>query len=215
MNEWTTYAKGGKELLLWSFLTVAVIGLLAVAGWMLLNWMAYDVRESGRSERPSPSDCAIVLGAYTDGYQPSPTLKARLRASLHLYRLGYISYFIVSGGQGADETVSESRSMKRFLILNGVPPHVILEDQYSNDTWENLSNSLRVMEEHSFRTAIVVTSDYHLPRALAVAEQLGIQATGFAAWTTAAEIRYARREVMARVVYTVRGQAAFVRKGRR
>jgi uncharacterized SAM-binding protein YcdF (DUF218 family) len=202
-------------LLLWSLLVVAVIALLTVVGWMLWNWMAYDVRERGRRERPLPSDCAIVLGAYTDGYQPSATLKARLRASLHLYRLSYISYLIVSGGQGADETVSESRSMKRFLILNGVPPHAILEDQYSNDTWQNLSNSQRVMKEHSFRTAIVVTSDYHLPRALAVAKQLGIEATGFAAWTASTDIRYARREVMARLVYTVRGQAALVRKGRR
>jgi vancomycin permeability regulator SanA len=164
-------------------------------------------------ERPVPSDVAIILGAYTDGLRPSRTLRQRLRAGLDLYRLGYISYFIVSGGRGADETVTESQSMKRFLVLNGVPPQVILEEPYSSDTWENLLNSRRVMRAFKFRKAVIVTSDYHLPRALAVAKLLEMDVSGFAARSSQDEFRYAMREVLARILYTIKGRTALIRKG--
>ncbi len=190
-----------------AFVIVCALAYLAVV------WAANDIRRRGRRERPVPSDVAIILGAYTDGLRPSRTLKLRLRAGLDLYRQGYMSYFIVSGGRGADETVTESRSMKRFLVLNGVPPGVIFEEGRSSDTWENLVNSRRVMRECNFNKAIIVTSDYHLPRALAVAKQLEMDVSGFAARSSQAEFRYAIREVLARIQYTLKGQAALSRKG--
>ncbi|MFO2548010.1 YdcF family protein [Alicyclobacillus cycloheptanicus] len=173
-----------------------------------LRAAAYGIRRQGRRERPLPADTGIVLGAYTDGYRPSDPLVARLRAALHLYRHGYVRVLIVSGGRGEDETVAESSSMKRFLILNGVPPEVILEDRRSRDTWENLRNSMSLMQTYHLKTAVIITSDYHLPRALAVARQLGMNATGYAAWSTQRELRTAYREVLARIKYTVTGQAA-------
>ncbi|GMA52169.1 hypothetical protein GCM10025857_35260 [Alicyclobacillus contaminans] len=198
----------------WSFRGI-LVGLVWLAGmWAIWTWMAIDVRRRGRREKPRPAHCAVILGAYTNGYRPSATLRNRLRAGLHLYRLGYVSYFIVSGGRGEDETVSESRSMKRFLMMNGVPPHAILEDRHSTDTWENLGNSLRVMQEHGLKSAVIVTSDYHLPRALAVAKVLGMDASGYAAWSNMRDLRVARREVLARVLYVLRGKAVWVRKGR-
>ncbi|WP_274433255.1 YdcF family protein [Alicyclobacillus sp. ALC3] len=195
---------------MWRFLGFALIGiaLMAVLAAVLLRVAAYKIRSMGRHEVPRPSDAAIVLGAYTDGFRPSRALLARLRAALHLFRQGYVGAVIVSGGRGEDETVTESSSMRRFLILNGVPSEVILEDRYSRDTWENLRNSRHVMSDHGLRSAVIVTSDYHLPRALAVAQQLDMQVSGFAAWSSKSEIRYAYREVIARIKYTLTGQAA-------
>ncbi|MCL6600462.1 MAG: YdcF family protein [Alicyclobacillus macrosporangiidus] len=192
-----------------------VIGLRVAAGAaaalalgaLVIFGLAHHARRLGRTYRPRPSDAAIILGAYTDGYRPGTALTARLKVGLDLYRRGYIRFLIVSGGRGPDESVSESRSMKRFLILNGVPPDVILEDRHSADTWENLTNSRRVMEAHGLRTAVIVTSDYHLPRAMAVAERLGMDVCGCAARSGPSEFRYAVREVAARVKYAVSGQA--------
>lgn len=191
--------------------------LLAIAGLVLVSLVltksildsARRLKRRGLSIRPKPADVAIVLGAYTKGYQPGRVLSGRLRAGLHLYRVGYCQYFIVSGGKGSDETVAESSSMKRFLVLNGVPPEVILMEMTSEDTWENLKYSQEVMKQHDFKTAIIVTSDYHLARALAVAKQLGIEATGFASPSTRREWRSAVREVFARAKYNVSGQSAW------
>lgn len=194
-------------LRLYLWIAIGVVGL-ATAGLVGMRLAAHAVREQGRRCVPDRADVAIVLGAYTHGYRPSRPLKARLRAALHLFRQGYVSSLIVSGGRGEDETVTESSSMKRFLVLNGVPPDAIFEDHRSQDTWENLRNSQRVMAKYGFQTAVIVTSDYHLPRALAVAQQLDMDVTGFAAWSSASELRYAYREVIARIKYTLSGQAA-------
>lgn len=189
--------------------TTAIVTTTAVA----LVVGAQRARRKGRAQRAAPSDAVIILGAYTDGYRPSPPLTARLRAGLNLYRSGYATHFIVSGGQGADETISEASSMRRFLILNGIPPEFILMDRHSTDTWENLRNSKDVMENHNLRTAIVVTSDYHLPRAIAVAQQLNMKVSGFAAISKRSEFKYAIREVIARTKYTLTGQATLRSKG--
>lgn len=191
-----------------SLIALGGLALLLCILWMALRMAAYTIRRQGRHEKPRPAQTGIVLGAYTDGFKPGPPLLARLRAALDLYRHGYVPTLIVSGGRGTDETVSESSSMKRFLVLNGVPPEAVLEDRFSRDTWENLRNSQALMKEHGLQSAVIITSDYHLPRALAVAEQLGMEASGYAAWSSRRERRTAYREVLARVKYTLSGQAA-------
>lgn len=188
------------------------IGIAGVTGLTVLFAAAQRTRLLGRAERPEPADAVIILGAYTDGYRPSKALTARLRAGLHLYRLGYAAYFIVSGGRGADETISEASSMRRFLILNGVPPESILMERHSTDTWENLWNTRQLMSSHQLQSGIIVTSDYHLPRALAVARQLDMRVCGYCAPSQKSEFRYAIREVVARVKYTLTGQAVSYRK---
>lgn len=190
-------------------LSIAVgLAIILVLCWIFLRVAAQAVRRQGRKEKPRVSDTGIILGAYTDGFRPGRALLARLHAALHLYRHGIVGSLIVSGGRGADETVSESSSMKRFLVLNGVPEGAVLEDRHSRDTWENLRNSQAVMTQHGLRTAVIITSDYHLPRALAVAAQLGMDASGYAAWSSRRERSMGYREVLARIKYTLKGQAA-------
>lgn len=173
---------------------------------IFVDRFAQHLRRAGRRERPVPSDVGIVLGAYTNGFQPSLPLRSRLRAALHLYRYGVIDAFIVSGGQGGDETVSEASSMKRFLLINGVPASVVHEDAWSKDTWENLQNSRALMQKWNMKTAVIITSDYHLPRALAVARTLDMDVSGFAAYSTRHEFRAATREVFAHIQYTFKGR---------
>jgi len=193
---------------------MVVVVVMLIFSMISIRIVGLRIRQNGRQHRPLPSDVAIVLGAYTDGYQPSPVLQSRLHAALHLYRIGYVAYLIVSGGRGSDETVSESSSMKRFLILNGVLPELVLQETTSEDTWENLRNSQQMMALYALTTAIVVTSDYHLPRALAVANQLGIDATGFAAWSTRRDWRATTREALASIKYTLSGQASWRKSAR-
>lgn len=175
---------------------------------MFVDRFAQRLRLDGRRERPFISDVGIVLGAYTDGYRPSRPLLSRLKTALHLYRLGIIGAFIVSGGRGDDETISEASSMKRFLMMNGVPPELVHEDAWSSNTWENLKNSRALMNQFGFRSAVIITSDYHLPRALAVARMLDMNVSGCAALSTRQEFRSATREVFAHIQYTLRGREA-------
>lgn len=185
--------------------SAAIVAMVFGFACVGVAYSAANICAKGRIERPVPSDVGIILGAYTDGFKPSPPLTLRLRAGLHLYRRGLLRYIIVSGGKGMDESVAEATSMKRFLVLNGVPADVILEERRSSDTAENLVNSLSLMKEYAFNTAVIITSDYHLPRALNVARSLGMKVSGFASISHRTEFRFAVREVFAQIVYRFQG----------
>ncbi|AEJ43998.1 YdcF family protein [Alicyclobacillus acidocaldarius] len=197
----------------WFWMCLLACGVAVLGSLAFLFRFAERLKYEGRSQRPVPSDVGVVLGAYTNGFEPSHPLAARLRTAIALYRQGYIRAIIVSGGQGDNETVSEARSMKRFLVMNGIPPEVVHEEQMSTNTWENLYHSSAIMGHRGYRTAVIITSDYHLPRALAVARMMGMEATGCGAASTKGEFRAAVREVFAHIDYMLRGRQAPFWKG--
>lgn len=176
--------------------------------YVFVHRFARHLRASGRREKPNYSDVGIVLGAYTDGYRPSRPLQSRLRVAIRLFREGVVTALIVSGGKGDDETVSEARSMTRFLVMNGLPYEAIVEEPMSRDTWENLKNSQQIMTRCGFKNAVIMTSDYHLPRALAAARHLGMTVSGAPAISRKHEHRFAVREVFANIQYTLKGRSS-------
>jgi len=132
----------------------------------------------GYLSQPSVSDTIIVLGAKLIGQEPSMILRLRLDEAIRLYRKDYASTIIVSGAQGEDEEVSEAVSMKNYLISHGIPAeHILLEDKSFN-TYQNLANSHKIMQENNLKTAIIVSNASHIRRSLIVAQNLGIIATG-------------------------------------
>ena len=70
--------------------------------------------------------------------------------------------------------------MKQYLVKQGVPEYMILEDPDSRNTKQNLENArkLLVKEYPDTRRVLIVTSDYHVPRAMAIARDLGFEAEG-------------------------------------
>jgi len=192
----------------WFWMCLLACGVAALGSLVFLVRFAERLKHEGRSQRPARSDVGVVLGAYTDGFEPSHPLAARLRVAIALYRQGYIRAIIVSGGQGKNETVPEARSMKRFLVMNGIPSEVVHEERMSTNTWENLYHTSAIMRDRGYQTAVIITSDYHLPRALAVARMLGMEATGCGAASTRGEFRAAVREVFAHIEYLLRGRQA-------
>lgn len=125
-----------------------------------------------------PSDAIIVLGAQVkpDG-TPSVALERRLTAALEAYRESP-QLIIVCGAQGQNEPMAEGDLMREWLLEKGVPPEHVVAETTSFNTRENLTYSKAIMEERGLSEALVVTSDYHVPRALALCSQLGIPASG-------------------------------------
>lgn len=130
---------------------------------------------------PLVSDTIIVLGAKLIGQEPSVILRLRLDEAARLYNEGYASYIIVSGAQGNDEEISEAASMKMYLLSRGITEeHILLEDNSFN-TYQNLVNSQKIMKDKGLKTAIIVSNASHIRRALVLAQNLGINATGASA----------------------------------
>ena len=128
-------------------------------------------------------DAIIVLGAQVkpDGV-PSLQLQWRIDAAANAWkeRQGII---VVCGAQGSNEPAPEAHVMRDELIKQGVPAESILMDDQSFNTRQNIANAVKLLEGHAVDHALVVTSDYHLPRAMAIAEDAGLDVSGLGAPT--------------------------------
>ena len=152
-------------------------------------------------------DYIIIHGAGLDGTRPTPLLAGRIDKALELWNKQHQQgKFVASGGQGADEVVSEAQAMRDYLLEKGVPADAILMEDKSTTTWENLKNSIAVIRADratsggtdaasddvtasdsagacgDFTTA-VVTSDFHVFRCAEYAHNLGIKADGIGSHT--------------------------------
>ena len=124
-------------------------------------------------------DAIIVLGAQVlpDG-TPNVQLSWRLDAALEAYQKNNVP-IVVCGAQGRDEPVTEAEAMKRYLEDCGVPGDRILTDGKSFNTRQNLRNARELLKDRpEVRKVLVVTSDYHVARAMALAEDQGFTASG-------------------------------------
>lgn len=91
-------------------------------------------------------DYIIIHGAGLDGPRPTPLLAGRIDKALELWNKQHQhGKFVVSGGQGADEIVSEAQAMRDYLLEKGVPAAAILMEDKSTTTWENLRYSLAII----------------------------------------------------------------------
>ena len=126
-----------------------------------------------------PADCIVVLGAriHPDG-RLSRMLLWRCERAMELWRDGYAAALILCGGRCGDAPCSEAQAMAEDLQDRGLPRAQIHLEDASENTMENLRNARQIMAAQGWTRAIIVTSDYHLQRALWMARDLGMQAWG-------------------------------------
>jgi len=129
-----------------------------------------------------PADCIIVLGArvWPSGTM-SNALRYRCETALQVWKDGVSENIIVTGGRGADEPAAEASVMREYFIQSGVPEEKVIAEDASVNTIENLKNARKIMSQKGWSTAAVVTSDYHVQRALWIARDAGLDVCGIAA----------------------------------
>ena len=163
-----------QHLWLKLLLILFLAALLVLVGLMLMViW-----KEKHVPSPDMPCDAIIVLGAQVrpDG-TPSVQLKLRLDAAWEAWQRDPVP-IVVCGARGNDEPEAEAHVMARYLTGLGVDEALILTDDASFNTEENIRNAIELLKGHDIRRVLVVTSDYHLPRALALAERFGLEAMG-------------------------------------
>ncbi len=129
-------------------------------------------------------DCIIVLGAsVTNGDTPSLMLEDRLKTGIALYYEGCSPKLLMSGDHG-ELYYDEVNVMKNYAKDAGVPSDDVFMDHAGFSTYESM---YRAREVFGAKKVIIVTQKYHLPRALHIAESMGLEAYGVAC----EDIRYA------------------------
>ncbi|GGN89243.1 membrane protein [Actinoplanes lobatus] len=118
---------------------------------------------------------ALVLGAQVDpNGQPSAFLAARLEIARQLLEAGKIKAILVSGDHG-EWAYDEPGAMQAWLVARGVPADRVVLDHAGFDTYDSCVRARKIF---GVQQAIVVTQNFHLPRAVALCREQGIDATG-------------------------------------
>lgn len=120
-------------------------------------------------------DCILVLGCGVreDG-SPSNMLEDRLTRGISLYNSGVSEKLLMSGDHGQKE-YNEVGTMKQYAIDAGIESSDIFMDHAGFSTYESI---YRAKEIFGANKIVIVTQEYHLPRALYIAKELGIEAYG-------------------------------------
>ena len=109
----------------------------------------------------------IVLGCQVKPWGPSILLQDRLDKALDYLEDHPGMTVVVSGGQGADEPMSEAQAMYDYLTAQGIPAQQILLEEQSTNTIENLRYSLALLEAEGYDLTggvAVVSNGFHLTR---------------------------------------------------
>jgi SanA protein len=97
-----------------------------------------------------------------------------VKDAARLWHAGKVQKILVSGDHG-QWTYDEPDSMREALVRHGVKPRDIFEDHAGFNTWQTMERARSIFGvDH----AVVVTQGFHMPRALFLAEQAGIDASG-------------------------------------
>ena len=160
-----------------------IIGLVILAAVVYAGLIGYVCIQEGSVLKAVPAaenyDAIIVLGAQvTPDGSPSVQLGWRLDAACEAWKQKKVP-IVVCGAQGKDEPMTEAEAMGRYLVSIGVPEEDILKDPESFNTNQNLKNAAELLRElPDVHRVLIVTSDYHVPRSLALARDLGFDACG-------------------------------------
>lgn len=184
---------------------LAMVGLAIVGIIILFGINAYvksvakdHIISTEEAETIEDADCILVLGCQvkSDG-SPSKMLNARLETGIELYNLGAAPKLLMSGDHGTEE-YNEVETMKQLAIEAGVPSSDVFMDHAGFSTYESIYRAKEVFEADKI---IIVTQEYHLYRALYIADKLGVEAYGVASGGDHYSGQYVRdaREVLARV----------------
>ena len=135
-------------------------------------------------------DYLIILGCSIskDGGL-RPLLKARINRGIRFAwdqerATGKSALYVPSGGQGADEVMSEGSAMELYIIAHGAEFDEVFPEKRSRNTFENLVFSKRIIDQRDPDAKVAfVTSDYHILRSGLLARRAGLEAEGISSKT--------------------------------
>ena len=156
---------------------------LVVAGMVLLLIIEGMIFTQFHATAQAGADYVIVLGAQWKTSGPSYVLQKRLEKAIAYLNDNPDTRVIVSGGQGYNEPISEAEGMKGYLEAAGIDPERILVEDASTNTTQNLIFSGELLNK-SEDSVVIVTNNFHMFRALAIAGKQGyVHAEGLSAGT--------------------------------
>ena len=199
MKKRTISKKAWKKLLLLTLCAIVSVGCFTgAANLTMIRKVSPQILSEEQAVALTDVDCILVLGCkvHADG-TPSNRLRDRLVCGTDLYLAGASPKLLMSGDHGRKE-YDEVGTMKKYAMDRDIPSEDIFMDHAGFSTYESM---YRAKEIFGADKILIVTQEYHLYRALYVADCLGIEAYGVASRRTPYQGQWVKedvREVLAR-----------------
>lgn len=153
-----------------AFAVIVMAGLAYVAvTFVRVRTMADDVSSAS-------VDAIVVMGAAQYDGAPSEMLERRLQAALALWNGERAKWIAVTGGKREGDRFTEAAASAAWLAKRGVPESAILSEDAGRSTWESLSGLKNVLVRNKVESTLVVTTDWHVARAVYSMRDLGFGA---------------------------------------
>lgn len=158
-------------------LSLLALGMLLMFIPRLITAM-YAMARIYSVENAPPRRAAIVFGAglWRDG-TPTPVLRDRVATATDLYFAGKVEKILMSGDNRYID-YNEPGAMRAYALELGVPEEAIVLDYAGRRTYDTCYRAKAIF---GLQEAILVTQNFHLPRALYICRQLGLDAVGVSA----------------------------------
>lgn len=177
-----------KKLIISAFIFLYIFSNPLLINELLLWWEIPPTSISAVKTH----DVGIILtgGTTNDNKLPKENLflgktADRIAQTVELYRNGKIKKILISGG---DITILEKTPKKeveeiaKYLIISGVPKESIFMETHAQNTQENALNCSKILKKHfNNQSYLLITSGFHLRRANACFEKVGIKVDTFGA----------------------------------
>ncbi len=145
---------------------------------VVYSFLALYIIKNAENDDKKQADVILVLGAKA--YRNNSynlCLVARVKHAVDLYKANYAPKLFFSGGTDIEDGANEAQTMKKIALSLGVPAKDILLESASTTTYENLLFSKKLFRAKKLKSIILVTEPFHAPRAMLVAQKLGIEAS--------------------------------------
>ena len=155
------------------FIKRAILSIICI-GSIYALFVYILIVSAYREVPPENIGVIIVLGAQVKGEEigyPTKTLEERLDAAYEYLVDNEETIVVVAGGKGDNEPEAEGIVMARYLIDKGIAEDRVIIEDTSTSTIENIANAGKLTD---ISEAIIVTSDYHVYRAMRTAKQNGV-----------------------------------------
>jgi len=158
-----------------------VMGLLLIIAVILINLNVASLSQPyifSDMEKLPEAQVVLILGASVFSDQTlSDMLGDRADTAIELYSAGKARKILVSG-DNRQKNYNETAAIENYLRKQGISKEDIFLDYAGLDTYDSLYRARDIFKAQSL---IIATQNFHLPRAIYLARQLGIEAYGFPA----------------------------------
>lgn len=160
--------------------SIKAIIIIGIATFIAIEAMIIN---EANNKYQQASDYLIVLGARLYGNTPSPLLRYRLDAAFEYHQKHPDTTIIVSGGRGNGENISEAKAMKDYLVNKGVDSNIIIEEDKSTNTNENIKYSKNITDSLTSKDydVVIVTNNFHCYRSKLLAKKHDLNAYTYGA----------------------------------